>query len=88
MTNVTIYTKYYCPYCKRAKALLDRKGIAYHEIDVTYDEALQEEMMELSQRRTVPQIFFGEQHIGGSDDLLALDRSGELDRFFAAAAAA
>ena len=88
MTNVTIYTKDYCPYCKRAKALLDRKGIAYHEIDVTYDEALQEEMMTRSQRRTVPQIFVGERHIGGSDDLQALDRSGELDRLFETAAAA
>ncbi len=88
MTHVTIYTKDYCPYCKRAKALLDRKGIAYHEIDVTYDESLQVEMQERSQRRTVPQIFVGEQHIGGSDDLIALDRSGEFDRLFESQAAA
>ncbi|MDJ0918462.1 MAG: glutaredoxin 3 [Woeseiaceae bacterium] len=88
MTNVTIYTKNYCPYCTRAKALLDRKGIAYDEIDVTYDEALQSEMKERSQRRTVPQIFVGEQHIGGSDDLVALDQSGEFDRLFGASVAA
>ena len=88
MTNVTIYTKDYCPYCKRAKALLDRKGISYHEIDVTYDKALQAEMIERSQRRTVPQIFVGQQHVGGSDDLVALDRSGDLDRLFDTTAAA
>ena len=80
MNEVTIYTKFYCPYCTRAKALLDRKGVAYHEIEVAHDPALQAEMQERSQRRTVPQIFFGDLHIGGSDDLLALERSGELDR--------
>lgn len=89
MTHVTIYTKDYCPYCKRAKAMLDRKGIAYHEIDVTYDEELQQEMQSRSQRRTVPQIFVGNRHIGGSDDLLALARSSsEFDRLFATPAAA
>ncbi len=88
MNQVTIYTKNYCPYCKRAKALLDRKGVTYDEIDVTYDERLQAEMMERSQRRTVPQIFFGDQHIGGNDDLVALDQSGELDRQIAESAAA
>jgi GrxC family glutaredoxin len=88
MTNVIIYTKDYCPYCERAKALLDRKNISYHEIDVTYDEALQKEMRERSQRRTVPQIFVEEMHIGGSDELLVLDRSGELDRLFDTRAAA
>jgi len=80
MTKVTIYTKSYCPYCHRAKALLDRKGIAYDEIEVAHDPALQAEMMERSQRRTVPQIFFGDRHIGGSDDLQALESNGELDR--------
>jgi glutaredoxin 3 len=88
MTEVTIYTKYYCPYCARAKALLDRKGIAYHEIEVAHDPALQVEMQERSQRRTVPQIFIGDRHIGGSDDLLALERSGELDRLLEERAAA
>ena len=88
MTNVTIYTKDYCPYCARAKALLNSKGISYQEIDVTNDAALQVEMMDRSQQRTVPQIFIGEQHVGGSDDLRALERSGELDRIFETMAAA
>lgn len=88
MAQVTIYSKNYCPYCKSAKALLDRKGIAYEEIDVTCDESLQAEMMNRSQRRTVPQVFVGEQHIGGSDDLIALDRSGDLDRLIDNARAA
>ena len=80
MTDVTIYTKFYCPYCARAKALLDSKGVAYHEIEVAHDPALQAEVQERSQRRTVPQIFLGDLHIGGSDDLFELERSGELDR--------
>ena len=88
MNEVTIYTKFYCPYCTRAKALLDRKGIAYHEIEVAHDPALQAEMQERSQRRTVPQIFIGDLHIGGSDDLFELERSGELDRLLDERAAA
>ena len=88
MTNVTIYTKDYCPYCARAKALLNSKGISYQEIDVTNDAALQVEMMDRSQQRTVPQIFIGEQHVGGSDDLRALEQSGQLDRIFETTAAA
>ena len=80
MTDVTIYSKFYCPYCARAKALLDRKGVTYTEIEVAHDPELQAEMIERSQRRTVPQIFFGDRHIGGSDDLQALEESGELDR--------
>ncbi len=80
MTNVTIYSKFYCPYCARAKALLDRKGVTYTEIEVAHDPELQAEMIERSKRRTVPQIFFGDRHIGGSDDLQALEESGELDR--------
>ena len=83
MNNVTIYSKFYCPYCARAKALLDRKGVAYTEIEIAHDPELQAEMQERSQRRTVPQIFFGDRHIGGSDDLYELERSGELDRLLA-----
>ena len=79
MTNVTIYTKYYCHFCTNAKALLDRKGIAYHEIEVAHDPVLQAEMQERSGRRTVPQIFIGDHHVGGSDDLHELERNGELD---------
>ncbi len=79
MNEVTIYTKNYCPYCTRAKALLDRKGVAYTDIDVTFDVALQNEMIERSGRRTVPQVFIGDVHVGGSDDLIDAERSGELD---------
>ncbi|MBV8940013.1 MAG: glutaredoxin 3 [Alphaproteobacteria bacterium] len=77
---ITIYTKDYCPYCARAKALLTRKGAAFEEIDITQDIALQEEMIKKSGgRRTVPQIFIGDRHIGGCDDLYALNDAGKLD---------
>lgn len=79
MTTVTLYATGWCPYCVRARALLARKGAVVEEIDI---EALPEQravMMERSGRRTVPQIFIGGRHIGGSDDLAALDRTGELD---------
>ena len=79
MGEILIYTKDYCGYCARAKALLTAKGAAYTEIDVTHDAALQAEMMERSGRRTVPQIFIDGRHIGGFDDLAALDAAGELD---------
>jgi len=84
--RVTIYTSAWCGYCMRAKALLDRKGIAYHEIDVDTQPAKRAEMMTRSRRRTVPQIFIGDLHIGGSDELAALERSGELDRLLSDAA--
>ena len=83
---VTLYTTSWCCYCLRAKALLDRKGIAYHEIDVDTQPAKRTEMMTRSRRRTVPQIFIGDLHIGGSDELAALERSGELDRLLSDAA--
>ena len=66
-----IYTTQTCPWCQRAKVLLDKEGIAYTEIDVSTDRALQIEMMQLSGRQSVPQIFFGDKHIGGYDDLVA-----------------
>ena len=75
---VRIYTSISCPYCVQAKRLLDRKGVTYEEIDVTGDAARRTEMIEASGRRTVPQIFIGEKHVGGCDDLQALDRSGGL----------
>ncbi len=78
--SVTLYTSAWCGYCMRAKALLDHKGVAYREIDVDGNPANRKEMMARSHRRTVPQIFIGELHIGGSDELAALERSGELDR--------
>ncbi len=78
--KVTIYTSGWCGFCMRAKALLDRKGVAYNEIDVDGHHAHREEMIQRSGRRTVPQVFIGEHHVGGSEDLVAADNSGELDR--------
>ena len=77
---ITIYTTSWCPYCQRAKGLLAAKNLSFKEIDVDEAPGLREEMMARSQRRTVPQIFVGDRHVGGCDDLFALDRSGELDR--------
>ncbi|MFB4362696.1 glutaredoxin 3 [Pantoea sp. BS_8] len=77
MANVEIYTKPTCPYCHRAKALLNEKGAAFQEIPIDEDMAKREEMIKRSGRTTVPQIFIDGQHIGGCDDLMALnDRQG------------
>ena len=73
MDQVIIYTKDYCPYCASAKALLQDKGVSFTEIDVTYDSDLHAEMVERSGRRTVPQIFIRGVHVGGYDDLSALE---------------
>lgn len=70
MKNVTIYTKDYCPYCRGAKQILRSKGIEFHEIDVEFDELKRQEMIQRSGRLTVPQIFFGDTHIGGHADLV------------------
>ena len=78
-TEVTLYTTHYCPYCIRARDLLDEKGVAYKVIAVDHDPQLRQEMMERSGRSTVPQIWIGEQHIGGSDELMLLERQGNLD---------
>jgi glutaredoxin 3 len=77
---VSMYVSDWCPYCQRAKALLKQKDVTFNEINVEEDEASREEMVRRSQRRTVPQIFIGDKHVGGCDELYALDRSGELDR--------
>ena len=77
---VTVYVSDWCPYCERAKGLLSQKNVVFSEINVEDEPKFREEMMARSQRRTVPQIFIGEKHIGGCDDLFELDRSGELDR--------
>ena len=77
---ITIYTTGWCPYCQRAKGLLEKKKLAFSEINVEDGEGLRAEMVARSQRRSVPQIFIGEKHIGGCDDLFALDSGGELDR--------
>jgi glutaredoxin 3 len=79
MSNVTIYTKDYCGFCAQAKALLSAKGIDFIEIDVTEDRTLEAEMVERSGRRTVPQIFIDDRHVGGFDDLAALEAKGRLD---------
>lgn len=86
MANITIYTTELCPYCHAAKALLQRKGAAYDEIDVSYDPAERQRLTARANgRRTVPQIFIGETHVGGCDELYALDRQGRLDPMLAGA---
>lgn len=77
--GVTLYTTRFCPFCVRARGLLDQKGIAYEDIAVDQDAGLRREMMVRSGRDTVPQIWIGEQHIGGCDDMLLLERQGRLD---------
>ena len=79
MVPVRLYTTPICPYCARAKALLTGKGVAFEEVDVYMDASARKEMFEKSGRRTVPQIFIGDRHIGGCDDLQALDAAGGLD---------
>jgi glutaredoxin 3 len=80
MAKVEIYTTMFCPYCARAKALLQKKGASYTEYDIEAETALREEMIRRAGgRSTVPQIFIDGAHIGGSDELAALDRAGQLD---------
>ncbi|MDF1827473.1 MAG: glutaredoxin 3 [Legionellaceae bacterium] len=76
--QILIYSTTYCPYCVRAKELLTRKGLIFTEVLVDHDDQKREEMIERSNRMTVPQIFIGEQHVGGYDDLYALDKAGKL----------
>ncbi|MGA2707883.1 MAG: glutaredoxin 3 [Steroidobacteraceae bacterium] len=78
--GITIYAAGWCPYCQRAKNLLVQKNLGFIEINVEDDPKFRDEMVKRSGRRSIPQIFIGERHIGGCDDLFALDRSGELDR--------
>ncbi len=86
MSQVEIYTTPICPYCHRAKALLTKKGVAFREIDVTEIPGARQEMEQRTDgARTVPQIFIGGRLIGGSDQLVALERKGELDALLAAA---
>ena len=80
MAKIEIYSKEWCPYCTKAKALLRSKQLEYEEIDVTEDAVLEQQMVERSRRRTVPQIFIDEQSIGGYDDLAQLNATGELDQ--------
>jgi len=83
MKKVEIYTTQWCPYCNAAKALLDDKGVAYDEVDAD-DPKVRSAMVERANgRRTVPQIFVGDTHVGGYDDMAALDRRGKLDPLLA-----
>lgn len=86
MSPVTIYTKAWCPYCQAAKELLQDKGVAFDEIDIGAKPEARSAMLAKSRgRTTVPQIFVGERHVGGCDDLYALERAGKLDPLLAAA---
>ncbi len=78
--KITIYVTDWCPYCVRAKRLLQKKGWAYEEINVEGDFEKRQWLVQVTGRRTVPQIFIGDQSVGGFDDIHALDRRGELDR--------
>jgi glutaredoxin 3 len=79
MAHVKMYTTQVCPFCIRAKALLKQRGVAQiEEIRIDLDAAQRDHMMAITGRRTVPQIFIGETHVGGCDDLMALDQKGEL----------
>ena len=85
MARIEIYTNSFCSYCARAKKLLDQKGVEYEEYEISMDVQKRAEMMQRAQgRHTVPQIFIDGRHIGGSDDLAALDRDGRLDSMIAA----
>lgn len=84
MAHVTIYTRPFCPYCSRALALLGEKGADFTEIEAGMDPALRQEMMQRSGRATFPQIFVGDRHIGGCDDMMALEEQGKLDALLSA----
>lgn len=84
MASVTIYTRDFCGYCARAKALLQSKNVNFTEYNATENPQYRQEMMDKSGRNTFPQIFIGEQHVGGCDDLHVLDRDGKLDPLLAA----
>lgn len=83
VSEVVIYTTRWCPFCIRAKALLDRKGVSYREIPVDGDPATRQQMTERAGQTSVPQIWIGEQHVGGCDQLVGLERSGGLDPLLA-----
>jgi glutaredoxin 3 len=84
MADIDIYTIRYCPFCADAKELLTRKGVAFHEIDASGDREVRKEMIERADgRSTFPQIFIGGTHVGGCDDLYALDEAGKLDPLLA-----
>ena len=83
MAKIEIYTSPFCGYCARAKSLLDSKGAAYDEMDVMMDDRKRAEMRQRTNRTSVPQIFINGQHVGGSDELAALEAAGKLDGLLA-----
>ncbi len=83
--QVVMYSTRFCPYCVRARALLEGKGVSYTDIGVDGRPELRTQMVERSGRYTVPQIWIGEQHVGGYDDIALLDRQGRLDQLLSAA---
>ncbi|MBE9399127.1 glutaredoxin 3 [Pontibacterium sp. N1Y112] len=83
MKDTLIYTTAICPFCVRAKMLLDHKGVEYTEIDIHRQQGARQEMMQRANRHTVPQIFVGDTHVGGCDDLFALEHQGKLDALLA-----
>lgn len=85
--DVKIYTTPWCPYCIRAKKLLDSKGVPYQDYNVAYDQAMRQKLLEQTGSRTVPQVFINNSPVGGCDDLHALDARGELDSLLAKAPA-
>jgi glutaredoxin 3 len=85
MPEILIYTTNICPYCMMAKRLLDKKGLTYTEINVDAELGVREEMMLKTNRRTVPQIYIGDYHVGGFDELHALDQQKKLDALLTAA---
>ena len=85
MTQAVMYTTRWCPYCVRARSLLEQEGVSYREIAVDGDRQLRAEMMASSGRHTVPQIWIGETHVGGYTDLRAIHQRGELSQLLAAA---
>jgi glutaredoxin 3 len=85
MSNVVIYTKDYCPFCHRAKALLESKGVAFTEYDIAAQPELRDEMINKANGgSTVPQIFINDAHIGGCDDMMAIEAQGKLDTLLSA----
>ena len=84
MAHVTIYTRPFCGYCSRAISMLETKQADFTEIEAGMDPAKRQEMMQKSGRSTFPQIFVGEKHIGGCDEMMALERAGQLDALLGA----
>jgi glutaredoxin 3 len=81
--QIVVYSKQHCPFCRMARQMLDNKGVNYELIDIEGKHEVRERMIELSGRKTVPQIFFGDHHVGGFDDLNALEQKGDLDQMLA-----